>query len=154
MRTALFARNSPASPPLSELTTDVPSLAKKKIFSIGGKNLNRMVRKRREGGEAGAERARSSGSQLQLPSAHQVALAPWRVMMSFVRVLSNGLQKRLDTPAFVLILLKVVEVEIVFFFVFFCAAIASGLVTVILPTFSAPLPKRVVLSAFARRMRL
>ncbi len=33
-------------------------------------------------------------------------------------------------------------------------AIASGLVTVILRTFSAPLPKRVVLNAFARRMRL
>ena len=37
---------------------------------------------------------------------------------------------------------------------FFRAAIASGLVTVILRTFSAPLPKRVVLNAFARRMRL
>ncbi len=36
------------------------------------------------------------------------------------------------------------------------AAIASGfkLVTVILRAFSAPLPKRVVLNAFARRMRL
>jgi hypothetical protein len=44
---------------------------------------------------------------------------------------------------------------------FFRAAIASGLVTVILRAFSAPLPKRVVqvlvllvLNAFARRMRL
>ncbi len=37
---------------------------------------------------------------------------------------------------------------------FFRAAIASGLVTVILRTSSAPLPKRVVLNAFARRMRL
>ena len=39
---------------------------------------------------------------------------------------------------------------------FFRAAIASGLVTVILRTFSAPLPQRVVLNAqaFARRMRL
>ncbi len=33
-------------------------------------------------------------------------------------------------------------------------SIASGLVTVILRAFSAPLPKRVVLNAFARRMRL
>ncbi len=58
---------------------------------------------------------RSSGAQLQLPvpSSYQVAVAHWRVMMSFVRVLSNStrLQKRLDTPAFVLtgILLRVVE---------------------------------------------
>ncbi len=40
--------------------------------------------------------------------------------------------------------------------IFFRAAMASGLVTVtvILRTFSAPLPKRAVLNAFARRMRL
>jgi hypothetical protein len=43
-------------------------------------------------------------------------------------------------------MLEVVTVEgFVFFHVFFRAAIASGLVTVILRTFSAPLPKRVVL---------
>ena len=60
---------------------------------------------------------------------------------------------RLVAPAFVLILLKVVE-GFVFFLVFFRAAIASGLVTVHLRTFSAPLPNRVVLNAFARRMRL
>ena len=51
------------------------------------------------------------------------------------------------------IMLEVVE-GFVFFHVFFRAAIASGVVTVILRTFSAPLPKRVVLNAFARRMRL
>ncbi len=50
-------------------------------------------------------------------------------------------------------MLEVVE-GFVFFLVFFRAAIASGLVTVILLAFSAPLPKRVVLCAFARRMRL
>jgi hypothetical protein len=55
--------------------------------------------------------------------------------------------------SFVLILLKVVE-GFVSSLSFFRAAIASGLVTVILRTFSAPLPKRVVLNAFARRMRL
>jgi hypothetical protein len=44
---------------------------------------------------------------------------------------------------------KVVE-GFVFFLVFFRAAIASGLVTVILRTFSAPLPKLVVLNAFER----
>jgi hypothetical protein len=49
----------------------------------------------REGGEAGAERARSSGSQLKLPSSHQVVVAHWRVMMSFVRVLSNSSSKAL-----------------------------------------------------------
>ncbi len=53
----------------------------------------------------------------------------------------------------VLSMLEVVE-GFVFFHVFFRAAIASGLVTVILRTFSEPLPKRVVLNAFARRMRL
>ncbi len=37
---------------------------------------------------------------------------------------------------------------------FFRAAIASGLVTVHLRTFSSPLPKRVVLIAFTKRMRL
>ena len=63
------------------------------------------------------------------------------------------LQRRLETPAFVLILLKVAEVFILFLD-FFRTAIASGLVTVHLRTFSAPLPKRVVLNAFARRMRL
>ena len=42
----------------------------------------------------------------------------------------------------------------IFFLDFFRTAIASGLVTVHLRTFSAPLPKRVVLNAFARRMRL
>jgi hypothetical protein len=52
-----------------------------------------------------------------------------------------------------LIMLEVVE-GLVFFLAFFRAAIASGLVAVILRTFSAPLPKRVVLNAFARRMRL
>ena len=58
------------------------------------------------------------------------------------------------TPASVLILLEVVE-GFVFFLDLFRAAIASGLVTVHLRTFfSAPLPKRVVLNAFARRMRL
>jgi hypothetical protein len=79
--------------------------------------------------------------------------------MSFVRVLSNSSSKAAAYCAcvcrnFVLILLKVVE-GFVFFLVafkFFRAAIASGLV--ILRAFSAPLPKRVVLSAFARRMRL
>ena len=58
------------------------------------------------------------------------------------------------TPASVLILLEVVEGFVFFLVFFFRAAIASGLVTVILRTFSAPLPKRVVLNAFARRMRL
>ena len=46
-------------------------------------------------------------------------------------------------------MLEVVE-GFVFCLDFFRAAIASGLVTVILRTFSAPLPKRVVLNAFAR----
>ena len=73
--------------------------------------------------------------------------------MGFVRLLPYPSSKRLETPAFVLILLKVVE-GFILFLVFFRAAIASGLVTVILRTFSAPLPKRVVLNAFARRMRL
>ncbi len=73
--------------------------------------------------------------------------------MGFVRLLPNSSSKRLVTPAFVLILLKVVE-GFVFVLVFFRAAIASGLVTVILRAFSAPLPKRVDLNAFARRMRL
>jgi hypothetical protein len=50
-------------------------------------------------------------------------------------------------------MLEVVE-GFVFFLDFFRAAIAYGLVTVILRTFSAPLPKRAVLNTFARRMRL
>jgi hypothetical protein len=50
-------------------------------------------------------------------------------------------------------MLEVVE-GLLLFLDFFRAAIASGLVTVHLRTFSAPLPKRVVLNAFARRVRL
>jgi hypothetical protein len=42
----------------------------------------------------------------------------------------------------------------VFFLTFFRSAFASGLVTVICELFFAPLPKRVLLNAYARRMRL
>ena len=46
-----------------------------------------------------------------------------------------------------------IDVGFRFHLLTFWAAIASGLVTVILRAFSAPLPKRVALNAFARRMR-
>jgi hypothetical protein len=50
-------------------------------------------------------------------------------------------------------MLEVVEGFVFFLDFFRAAAIASGLVTVHLRAFSSPLPKRVVLSAFARRMQ-
>ena len=73
-----------------------------------------------------------------------------------MRLLDVGHQSSggLLLAAFVLTLLKVVEGFRFFLVFFFRAAIASGLVIVLLRTFSAPLPKRVVLNAFARRMRL
>ncbi len=40
--------------------------------------------------EAGAERARSSGSQLHLPTSHQVAVAHWWFLMGFVRLLPKS----------------------------------------------------------------
>jgi hypothetical protein len=83
------------------------------------------------------------GSHLHLSTSRSSSRrSTFAVLMSIVRLLPtrNSSQKRLDTPAFDLILLKVVE-GFVFFLVFFRAAIASGLVTVILRTFSAPLPK-------------
>ena len=86
-----------------------------------------------------------------LPSSNR--RSPLAVLGGLRSAASEFVLKRLVIPAFVLILLKVVE-GFILFLVFFRAAIASGLVTVILRTFSAPLPKRVVLNAFARRMRL
>ncbi len=74
-----------------------------------------MVFKRRVGGEAGAERARSSVSQLRLSSSHQVPVAHWRLLMGLVRLLPTSSFKaavagysRVTQAAFVLILLKVV----------------------------------------------
>jgi len=87
-----------------------------------------------------------------LPSSNR--RSPLAVLGELRSAASESALKRLVIPAFVLILLKVVGFRFLPRLSFFRAAIASGLVTVILRAFSAPLPKRVVLSAFARRMRL
>ena len=107
-----------------------------------------------ETGNPRRSRRNEVGGRGQLPSSHQVAVAHWRVMMSFVRVLSNSSSKAAGCAC---VRPHSAEGRRGFRFLpclFFRAAIASGLVTVILRTFSAPLPKRVVLNAFARRMRL
>jgi hypothetical protein len=110
--------------------------------------------KRREGGEAGAERARSSDSQLLLPSSHQVAVAHWRVVMSFVRVLLSSSSKAAGCACVRPHYARGRRGARFLPWFVFVPPSRPVLVTVILRTFSAPLPKRVVLSAFARRMRL
>ena len=87
-----------------------------------------------------------------LPSSNR--RSPLAVLGELRSAASESALKRLVIPAFVLILLKVVVGFVFSLGFFFRTAIASGLVTVHLRTFSAPLPKRVVLNAFARRMRL
>ncbi len=62
----------------------------------------------RRAGEAGADRARSSGSQLHLPSSHQSRRRTLAVLGGFRPAASEVIFKSgwISTPAFVLILLK------------------------------------------------